>query len=185
LVVDIGAGTVDFCRVHGAMPTENDLRTLYKAGDYVDGQLFQLVKEKYENAQFTIEMIRRYKEQYSFVAEIEQTVTVEFPVAGRPALCDITEEMKTACESIVPEIMETLELLIAGTDPEFQAAVRNNIILAGGGSRITGLAPLIERELEEFGGGHITVVDDAIYAGSDGALKFAMDLPEEYWQGLE
>jgi len=185
LVVDIGAGTVDFCRVHGAMPAENDLRTLYTAGDYIDELLFQLVKERYENAQFTIQMIRKYKEEYSLVSEIEQTISVEFPIAGKPVSCDITEEMKKACESIVPEIMEMIKALIATADPEFQGVLRNNILLAGGGSQITGLATLIERELADFCGGHITVVEDAIYAGSDGALKLAMDLPAGYWQQLE
>ena len=185
LVVDVGAGTVDFCRAHGAMPTECDLRTLYKAGDYIDEHLLQLVKERYENAQVTIGMIRKYKEEYSFVSEIDQTISVEFPIAGRPVSCDITEEMKKACESIVPEIIEMIEDLITTADPEFQGALRNNIILAGGGSQITGLDKLMERQLANLGGGHITVVADAIYAGSDGALKLAMDLPEGYWQQLE
>jgi len=185
LVVDIGAGTVDFCRVHGAMPAEDDLRTLYKAGDYIDVHLFLLVKERYANAQVTIQMIRKCKEERSFVSEIEQTISVEFPMAGKPILCDITEEMRKACESIVPEIMEMIEDLIATADPEFQGALRNNIILAGGGSQITGLHALIERQLADLGGGHITVVEDPIYAGSDGALKLAMDLPQEYWQELE
>jgi len=171
--------------VHGAMPAENDLRTLYTAGDYIDELLFQLVKERYENAQFTIQMIRKYKEEYSLVSEIEQTISVEFPIAGKPVSCDITEEMKKACESIVPEIMEMIKALIATADPEFQGVLRNNILLAGGGSQITGLATLIERELADFCGGHITVVEDAIYAGSDGALKLAMDLPAGYWQQLE
>ena len=185
LVVDIGAGTVDFCRVHGAMPPEDDLRTLYKAGDYIDEQLFQLVKERYEDAQFTIRMIQKYKEELGFVSEIDHTISVLFPIAGKPVLCDITEEMRTACVSIVPEIIETIEELIATADPEFQGALRNNIILAGGGSQITGLDALIEGELANFGGGHVTVVEDAIYAGADGALKLAMSLPDEYWQQLD
>ena len=185
LVVDIGAGTVDFCRVHGAMPAEDDLRTLYKAGDYIDEQLLRLVKERYEKSQTTIHMIRRYKEEHSFVSEIGQPINVKFPVAGKPVLCDITEEVKKACESIIPEIMEMIEELIATADPEFQDALRSNIILAGGGSQIRGLAAAIERGLEDFGGGHVTVVADAIYAGSDGALKLATDLPENYWQQLE
>ena len=185
LVVDIGAGTTDFCRVHGAMPPEENLRTLYKAGDYIDEQLLELVQEEYEEAQVAIQMIRKYKEQHSFVSEIEQTISVEFPMAGKPVLCDITEEIKKACESIIPETMEMIEELIATADPEFQETLRGNIILAGGGSQIAGLAALIERELAHLGGSHVTVVEDAIYAGSDGALKLAMDLPVGYWRQLE
>ncbi len=185
LVVDIGAGTVDLCRVHGAMPAEEDLRTLYKAGDHIDEKLLELVRERYENAQITVQMVRRYKEEHGFVSEIEQSVNVEFPIAGKPVSCDITEEIQKACESIVPEIMEMIGDLIATADPEFQGELRSNVIVAGGGSHITGLAAVIERELDGFGGGRVIVAEDSVYAGSNGALKLAVELPEEYWQQLE
>ena len=47
--------------------------------------------------------------------------------------------MRKACESPMPAIVETVIDLIAGFDPEFQESVRNNIIVAGGGSQISGL----------------------------------------------
>ena len=40
LVIDIGAGTVDLCRMHGTMPAEEDQITLTTAGDWLDQQLF-------------------------------------------------------------------------------------------------------------------------------------------------
>ena len=36
VVVDIGAGSLDLCRMHGTIPGEEDQRTLYKAGNYID-----------------------------------------------------------------------------------------------------------------------------------------------------
>lgn len=36
LVIDIGAGTTDLCRVHGSMPSAEDQRTHYVAGDSID-----------------------------------------------------------------------------------------------------------------------------------------------------
>ena len=39
LVIDIGAGTTDFCVMNGRLPTEDDQRTLTLAGDWIDEQL--------------------------------------------------------------------------------------------------------------------------------------------------
>ena len=39
MIVDIGAGTSDFCVMSGRYPTEDDQRTLTQAGDSVDNQL--------------------------------------------------------------------------------------------------------------------------------------------------
>jgi rod shape-determining protein MreB len=30
----------------------------------------------------------------------------------------------------------------------------------------------------------VTVVDEPLYAGANGALQLAMDMPSEYWQQL-
>src|SRR5512138_3138608 len=46
MVIDIGAGTVDFCIMHGTIPEEGDQKTILTAGDYVDEQLFSYVAEK-------------------------------------------------------------------------------------------------------------------------------------------
>ena len=42
LVIDIGAGSADFCVMNGRYPTDEDQRTLTTAGDYVDEQLHQV-----------------------------------------------------------------------------------------------------------------------------------------------
>jgi len=67
LVIDIGAGTADFCVMQGRYPTEEDQKTLTTAGDSVDEQLVKLVRERYPDVQFSIHMIREWKEKWSFV----------------------------------------------------------------------------------------------------------------------
>ena len=47
MILDIGAGTVDFCIMHGTVPMEEDQRSLLMAGDYVDEQLLKLLNEKH------------------------------------------------------------------------------------------------------------------------------------------
>lgn len=184
IIIDIGAGTMDFCIMHGSMPSDDDQRTIMQAGDHIDKQLFSLLKEKYPESDFNLNMVRHFKEEHSFVGKHKGKVEVEIPVNGRPMLHDITDEIQRACESIVPALLENTFQLIARFDPEYQGVVRENIILAGGGSQIKGLAKYLEERLQEDGPCKVTVVDDPIFAGSDGALALAQDMPDQYWEEL-
>lgn len=184
LIIDVGAGTADFCVMQGRYPTEQDQRTLPNAGDSIDEQLSRLVRERYANAQFSIHMVREWKEKWSFVGELKNPVLVTVPAKGRATELDITNELRAACESILPPISETMIDLIPRVEPEFQEKVRNNVILAGGSSLITGLAAALEKALSELGGGRVTVVKDPIFAGSDGSLAIARDATSADWDKL-
>ena len=46
LVIDIGAGTTDLCRMHGTVPTEEDEISYTIAGDAVDQKLYELIMAK-------------------------------------------------------------------------------------------------------------------------------------------
>ncbi|MEM9420809.1 MAG: hypothetical protein AAGA25_17420, partial [Planctomycetota bacterium] len=75
--------------------------------------------------------------------------------------------------------------LIATFDPEFQDTLRGNIILSGGGGLMDGLNKAIEDKLDRVGGGSVTVVEEPMYAGANGALQLALDMPASYWQQLK
>lgn len=184
LVIDIGAGTVDFCIMHGTVPAEEDQRTVLTAGDYIDQQLFTFLEERYPAADFNLNMIRRFKELHSFVGEPPEDVEVEIPVEGKSTTHNITDEIKRACESILPAIVESTLELIAKFDPEYQDTIRENIILAGGGSQIKGLAEYLEKTIGEYGPTKVKTVDDPLFGGADGALELAREMPEEYWTEL-
>jgi rod shape-determining protein MreB len=182
LVIDIGAGTTDMCRVHGTMPTADDQRTHEVAGDSLDQALAGFIKEKLPEAQFSINMVRGFKEKFSSVSRNMDTAKVVMPVAGKPQEFDITQLCYDACYTLVPPTVEALQDLVATYDPEFQAKMRNNVLLGGGGSQISGLGRAIEDALQEYGGGKVTTVEEPQYAGSNGALKIALDMPEDYWK---
>jgi rod shape-determining protein MreB len=184
LVIDIGAGTTDFCIMHGTMPSEEDQKTILTAGDYIDEQLYSYLSEKYPNSTFNRNMVRQFKERFSFVREIPEDVHVEIPVDGKPVLHDIKNEIRRACESILPALIETTTEMIARFDPEFQVKIKNNIVLAGGGSLIRGIAEYLQDALKEYGPCRVTCVSDALFAGSDGAVKLAQDMPSKYWETL-
>ncbi len=184
LVIDIGAGTADFCVMQGHYPTDEDQRTLPNAGDAIDEQLAKLIRERHPEAQFSIHMIRECKEKSSFVGEPKGRVVVSVPVKGKATDLDITDEMGAACESILPPICETMTDLLSKVEPEYQEKVRQNIILAGGSSLIAGLADAIQKALVELGGGRASVVKDPVFAGSDGGLAIARDASTSDWEKL-
>jgi rod shape-determining protein MreB len=184
LIIDIGAGTTDFCVMKGRYPTEEDQRTLTMAGDSVDQHLLKLISERYPSANVTIYMVREWKEKNSFVGEVPDKVIVTAPVKGVPTDLDITAEMKAACETLLPPTIETMLDLLSRVEPEFQERVRNNIILSGGGGLIRNLSKALEDALGQVGGGKVKFMEDPVFIGSDGGLALAIDAPDGDWEKL-
>jgi len=186
LVIDIGAGTTDLCRVYGTIPSPEDQMHTEYAGDYIDRKIIEEVQSKYSGAQITKDMARRWKEQNSFVGTStpDSPVMVDFSIEGKAMTLDITDCIQKACESIVEPIVENVKVLIAGSNPEYHDEFRRNMILAGGGSGINGLGAMIERRLSDLGDVNVHVVDDPVRLGAMGGLRLAMEVPEEMWKNL-
>jgi rod shape-determining protein MreB len=184
MIVDIGAGTTDFCVMNGRYPTDEDQRTLVQAGDAIDEQLATLVRSRYPDAQFSIYMVREWKEKWSFVGEPKSPVVVTVQKGAKATPIDITIEMRRACEHIIPPVIETMVDLLARVDPEYQERVRHNVILAGGGSQIPGLAAALEKAMEDVGGGKVRAVDDPTFVGANGSLAIALDSSDTDWDQL-
>ncbi len=184
MIADIGAGTTDICRMHGTIPGENDQRTSFKAGNFIDDMLFDLLKAKYPKAQLTKIMARQYKDKYAFIGNVNEQISVEMMIDGDTQRVDIAAEMKESCESIVSDIVSTLRRLLTSFDPEFQQELISNILLAGCGSRIKGMVQAIESDLADLGNVHVSRVKDPLFAGSIGALKLGQDMPLSEWQQL-
>ena len=184
IIVDIGAGTVDVSIMRGALPGAKDQITFYKAGSYIDRRLEAAITASYPQVQITRNLVRKIKEKYSFVGKPEKQVVVTLRADGKPAQFDLTEEIRTVCESIVPEIVEKVEMLVPQFDPEEQEEALQNIYLAGGGSRIKGLDEMIADELKDCGEVNVRSVEDPDFIGCVGALKMADDMPPDKWNQI-
>jgi rod shape-determining protein MreB len=182
MIVDVGAGTTDFCVMKGRYPTEEDQRTLTKAGDSVDDLLAKLIAERHPEVQFSVHMVRGWKEKFGFVGESKEKIVVTAPVHGKAQQIDITDAVRTACESLLAPFTETLYDLLAGVDPEYQEKVRQNVILSGRGAKIRGLAGELEKSLADLGGGTVRMVDDPVFAGALGSLAIAQDADDGDWE---
>ncbi len=184
IVVDIGAGTVDICAMKGMVPGTDDQITLLKAGNFVDEVFQKAVQESYPDVQFTPYLAQKVKDQFGFVGAPQEEVVVDLRSGGRPVPHDLTEELRTACEAIVPDIVESLEQVVTLFDPDDQDEVLQNIILAGGGSNIRGLDVMLVNALKGYGTVKVSRVSDPDFAGCAGALKMATELPSEYWNQI-
>jgi rod shape-determining protein MreB and related proteins len=185
LVIDIGAGTTDLCRMHGTMPEDADQITNTFAGDHVDEELTKRIRKKYPQAQFSVQMIKTIKEKHSSVMDRMEPVEVLLPVQGKPTPFDVTDEIRQSCRTLIPPIVDGLSKLIASFDPEFQERLKNRVLLAGGGSQIKGLDTAIELLMHErLGGGRVLRIEEPVYGGANGALKIAHDMPGEFWEKL-
>ncbi|MGD8440219.1 MAG: rod shape-determining protein [Holophagae bacterium] len=184
MVVDVGAGTTDFCVMKGRYPTEEDQRTLTNAGDWVDEQLHTLLAERHPGISVSIHTVRDWKEKHSFIGAESGPITVSVPIAGKPSEIDITDEVRQACESLGPPVAEAMLDLIASVESEYQDTVRQNVILAGGTSRMPGFGVYLERAMDDYGGGKVKVVKDPVYVGADGGLALAQDAPASDWEKL-
>lgn len=184
LVLDIGAGTADFCLMQGRYPTEEDQRTLPNAGDWVDEQLMKSLKEDIPDLAVSIHTIRRWKEEHGFIGKAPKPVKVTTQIGGKPTEIDITQSLSQCCNAIVPPLAETMLDLIATVDPDYQETVRHNVILAGGTGMLKGLDSALEAALKSYGGGRVQRAEDSIFQGSRGGLALAMDAPSGDWEKL-
>ncbi|MBU0680160.1 MAG: rod shape-determining protein [Proteobacteria bacterium] len=183
IVIDIGAGTVDICGMKGTVPIADDQVTFLKGGDYIDERLCQSIIRHYPGVQMTNSVACSIKEKFASVDGSKKAL-VTLRHEGKPMEFDVTADVNAVCESIVPDICEHIENLIQKFDPADQEATLKNIVLAGGGSRISGLAEMIAEHLAEYGEIKVTAVQDPEFVGCAGALKLATEIPEDMWSQI-
>ncbi len=184
LIADIGAGTTDLCRMHGSVPEKEDQLSLKVAGNFLDNELMRAISAKYPDVQLTPQIVRRIKEKHGYASDTSEPVEVTLTSKGIPSEYDITDILRQSCLKLTDPICKAVQELVGTFDPDFQERLRNNIIIAGGGSRLKGIDIAIEKSLREYGGGNAACVQDAEYCGCAGALKMCMEMPEEYWEKI-
>jgi rod shape-determining protein MreB len=181
IIVNIGAGTVDISALKGTVPHPDDQVTLTRAGHHIDSRFAALVAERYPELQISKTQLHAIKEQFAFVGPYGGPVVTALRANGVPVEVDLTREMRSACEAIVPDILEHLVAMVKGFDPEVQPEVLENIFITGEGSLIKGIDEVVARHLVEYGDVDVRCVDPHGFIGAQGALKLAQDLDPAVW----
>lgn len=184
VIIDVGAGKTDICRIQEAIPEDGDNLSIPLAGESIDQELVGLLAEKYEGSKVTRELARKWKETYGFVGDTDEECSVELPIGDSSEEVAITEEIRLACESIIPDIVSGILKIVSGAEPQFREALRDNICLCGGSSKIRNIDKFLENELKEVGGGRVSLLDRPESAGAYGAYRLAEKMPGEFWEKL-
>ena len=184
LIVDIGAGTTDLCRMSGSIPTEEDQRSLTEAGNFLDQEITNAILKKYPDVQLSPQIIKTIKEKHGYVSNSSDPVNVTLTEKGKPGSYDITEILHESCLKLSGAIGQAVQSLVSDFDPDFQETLRNNIIVAGGGSRLAGIDKAIEKSLDNYGGGQAFCIQDVEFCGANGCLKMSQEMPENYWDKI-
>tara|TARA_B100001113_G_scaffold145066_1_gene118836 strand:- start:19626 stop:20633 length:1008 start_codon:yes stop_codon:yes gene_type:complete len=184
IVVDVGAGTTDIARIHGTFPSDEDQVTIQEAGDWLDLELMNLIAKKFTGAQITKDMVRKWKEESSYVGGDVRTVEVSLSVDGKSQNVDIGDLIQEACDLLVPKVANAIKRIVAEADPEYQPVLRNNIILSGGGSLIEGLAERVAREIADIGDVNVWCVENPLEKVAEGALMLAGQMPDDMYTSI-
>ncbi len=184
LIIDVGAGTTDYCIVQGYFPNPDDQLSIPFGGDEVDEDLAQAIKQAYPETNLPLSMVRRFKEEFSYVGELESGIRVKAPVAGKPCKLEVGKQIGESCNRLLEEIFQASQKIIAKASAESVFAMLGNVILTGGGSRIRNIGQELERLLREEGyeNPSVNVIDrDSKPFVALGALKVAHGAREDQW----
>ena len=151
LFIDVGAGTTDFCIVQGYFPKPEDQLSIPFAGNEIDAILDKSIREAYPEVDLPLSMIRKFKEEFSYVGEIESGARVKVPVEGKPRKIEIGKSVGEACNELLRETLESTRKIIATASSQSVFSLLQNIILTGGGSRIRNFAQELQKLLLEDG----------------------------------
>lgn len=185
LIIDIGAGTVDILRVTGSFPRPEDQISLTTAGNFLDERVESHLLKEYPKVQSTKGIIRDMKEKFGYADMSFHESTYVLTEEGKPRILEIHEILQRAVRELVSPICRSVQQLIAGFDPEFQEKLRNNIVVAGGGSRLRGIDRAIEASLKDYGGGSVRCTEDPEFGGAVGALQLALEMPDDLWNEIK
>ena len=187
LLVDIGAGTTDFCIVQGYFPKPEDLLSIPFAGNEVDVLLDKAIREEYPEVDVPLSMIRKFKESYSYAGESESGARVKIPVGGKPRKIEIGKQVGESCNQLLQEVFESIKKVIAMASPQSVFSLLQNIILTGGGSRIRNIDQELQRLLADDGyeDPEVTISSREVKPFvAIGALKVAKAARDDQWVRL-
>jgi rod shape-determining protein MreB len=151
MIVDIGGGTTEVAVISlGGIVVSQSLRV---GGDEMDEAIVNYIKRDYKLlvGQQTAEEIKlEVGSAWDMKEEVQAEVRGRDMLTGLPKTVVITsEEVRRALDEPVSQIIEAIKSTLDKTPPELAADIMDRgIVLAGGGSLLTGLDERLRHETQ-------------------------------------
>ncbi len=150
MVIDIGGGTTDIAII--SLGGVVNAKSLNIAGDKLNSDIISYIRDEFkilvgdrtaEEVKIAIGSVGDSK------SAVEASIKGRDLVTGLPREVIITEsDVREALGPSVARLVETAKEVLEGTPPEILSDVMHRgIVLVGGGALITGLASLLQKEL--------------------------------------
>ena len=167
MIVDIGGGTTEVALISLAGIVFS--RTVRVGGDEMDECIVQYMKRVY-NLMIGERTAEEIKMTMGSAYPVQEDTSIEVKgrdlVAGLPKTLTITsEEIREALQEPVSSIVDAIRITLERCPPELSAdLVDRGMVLAGGGSLLTGIDKLIAEQT----GLPVHLADDALSAVAEG-----------------
>lgn len=182
VVVDLGAGSTELCRMTGKYPRPAELAGVGFGGDHVVALVREGLKQEYPAFQPGTELVRGWVENFGFVGEPGSSIVVNVPVDGAERQIVLTQSLRRGCEAWLAHVQQLIAAQLA-TDPANNGQPVN-IYLTGGGSRLHRLAHVLTERLGRagFSGLNVSVVEEPeLSLAALGALHAARQVRADQW----
>lgn len=180
MIVDIGGGTTEVAIISlGGIVSSRSIRI---GGDEMDSAIVQHIKKKYNMmiGERTGEEIKFNIGCAFFDSQNENLKSNTYPVRGRdlvaglPKTIEVTAgEVQEALSEPINSIIETLKVCLEKTPPELASDIMDRgVVMAGGGSLLSGLDKLIANET----GLPVNLAEDPLSSVANGTGKVLENL---------
>ncbi|RIZ61376.1 rod shape-determining protein MreB [Mesotoga sp. SC_NapDC2] len=178
MIVDIGGGTTEIAVISlGSIVLSQSIRV---AGDEMDEYIVQYIKEKYRLL-IGEKTAERIKMEVGNVVEAEEADSSYSEIvgldlnSGLPRKISVSgAEVREAIVEPVARIVEAVKLTVENTPPELISdIVQSGIVIAGGGSLLSGMKELIQGET----GITVVVAEDPLTCVARGAGQVLERVP--------
>ena len=178
MIVDIGGGTTEIAVISlGRIVLSQSIRV---AGDEMDEYIVQYIKEKYRLL-IGEKTAERIKMEVGNVVEAEEADSSYSEIvgldlnSGLPRKISVSgAEVREAIVEPVARIVEAVKLTVENTPPELISdIVQSGIVIAGGGSLLSGMKELIQGET----GITVVVAEDPLTCVARGAGQVLERVP--------
>lgn len=183
IILDIGSTSIRAALMHGETPSPDERVEVPSGGARVDEALRRSLSLRYPELLVTSWTLSRLKEELAFVAPVRRRCVLRIEFRGKVKAVDITDIVEEASSSSVRPVLKAAREILAACPSDEVEAFQRNILLAGGGAEMPGIAERVESELraDGFELARIRKPDRPRLLVAEGAFRWAQLLRQDQW----